>query len=93
VAGDIRKLGEGPKVRDIEFEDRVFRVVLTDGGSVSVPLEWYPQLRDASEEARRHWEPGLGGLYIKWPLLDLMLLVEALQKAKGPVLPWEEGDR
>lgn len=37
------------------------RVRLADGREVSVPLEWFPRLRDATPEQRRRWRLIGGG--------------------------------
>ncbi|HEX3247513.1 MAG TPA: DUF2442 domain-containing protein [Chloroflexota bacterium] len=51
---------------------------LQDGRSLSVPLEWFPRLRDAIPEQRERWEflgPGIG---IHWPDLDEDISVAGL---------------
>ena len=58
------------RAREVEFVPDAFVVHLVDGRSLSVPLEWFPLLRDATPEQREHWEligPGIG---IHWPELD-----------------------
>jgi Protein of unknown function (DUF2442) len=49
-----------------------------EGRSLSVPLEWFPRLRDATPEQRRHWQligPGFG---IRWPEIDEDISVAGL---------------
>ncbi len=58
------------RARSVEFVPDAFVVHLEDGRSLSVPLEWFPLLRDATPEQRARWEligPGIG---IHWPELD-----------------------
>jgi hypothetical protein len=43
---------------------------IEDGRSLTVPLEWFPWLRDATAEARGRWELIGRGLGIHWPELD-----------------------
>jgi len=53
-------------------------VHLEDGRSLSVPLEWFPRLRDATPEQRSHWRfigPGTG---IHWPDIDEDISVAGL---------------
>jgi len=58
--------------------DREFLLCqLQDGRIVSVPISWYPRLRDASPEARENWELIGGGRGIHWPALDEDLEVGA----------------
>jgi uncharacterized protein DUF2442 len=59
-----------PRARGVEFVRDAFVVHLEDGRSLTVPLEWFPRLRDASSEQRNHWRligPGTG---IHWPEID-----------------------
>jgi hypothetical protein len=62
----------------VEFIPDAFTVRLEDGRSLSVPLEWFPRLRDATSEQRSHGEligPGIG---IHWPDLDEDISVAGL---------------
>jgi hypothetical protein len=66
------------RARAVEFAPDIFVVHLEDGRSLSVPLEWFPRLRDATPEQRAHWEliePGIG---IHWPELDEDISVAGL---------------
>jgi hypothetical protein len=53
-------------------------VHLEDGRTVSVPIEWFPKLRDASAEALREWRLVGRGVGIHWPKLDEDLSVRGL---------------
>ena len=53
-------------------------VRLLDGREISVPLEWFPRLRNASEKQRRHWRLIGTGVGIHWPELDEDLSIPAL---------------
>jgi hypothetical protein len=62
----------------VEFVADAFVVHLEDGRSLSVPLVWFPRLRNASPEQRSRWEligPGFG---IRWPEIDEDLSVAGL---------------
>jgi hypothetical protein len=64
--------------RDVRVTSRELTVVLGDGRRVSVPLEWYPRLANATPRERQQWEligPGIG---IHWPGVDEDISVEAL---------------
>ena|SRR5438876_11793800 len=53
-------------------------VYLADGRTVSVPLQWYPRLAEATAAERRRWEligPGIG---IHWPAVDEDISIEGL---------------
>jgi hypothetical protein len=43
------------RARAVEFVPDAFVVHLQDGRSLTVPIEWFPRLRDASPEQRNHW--------------------------------------
>jgi Protein of unknown function (DUF2442) len=45
-------------------------VDLADGRQLSVSLEWFPRLRDATAEQRAHWRLVGRGLGIHWDELD-----------------------
>ena len=69
---------EQPRATSLRFTDDMLVVDLEDGREVSVPLEWFPRLRDASTTERaRHRLMG-GGVGIHWPELDEDVSVRAL---------------
>jgi hypothetical protein len=53
-------------------------VRLADGREVSVPLEWFPRLRDATPEQRMRWRLIGGGIGINWEEVDEDISVESL---------------
>ncbi len=66
------------RARSLEFVPDAFVVHLQDGRSLTVPLEWFPWLREATEAQRNRWEligPGFG---IHWPDLDEDISVAGL---------------
>lgn len=56
----------------------MMHVQLSDGREISVPLEWFPRLRDASEKQRKDWRLIGKGVGIHWEQLDEDISVEAL---------------
>jgi hypothetical protein len=71
----------------IRFEPRAVEVAcladalhvrLADGREVTVPLEWFPRLRQASPEQCAHYRLIGGGVGIHWPELDEDVSVEGL---------------
>ncbi len=69
---------DAPRAQGLEFIPDAFVVHLEDGRSLTVPIEWFPRLRDATEEQRSHWEligPGFG---FHWPELDEDISVAGL---------------
>jgi len=64
--------------KSIKFDDEMMHVTLTDGRVISVPIRWFPLLRDATPEQRDRYEIGGGGISIHWPELDEDLSVAGL---------------
>ena len=58
------------KATMIAFSESSLEVQLEDGRTVTMPLEWYPSLRNATPEARANWRLMGGGLGIHWADLD-----------------------
>ncbi|OGP72303.1 MAG: hypothetical protein A2Z73_07025 [Deltaproteobacteria bacterium RBG_13_60_28] len=65
-------------ITEVSFEDDMLQVFLTDGREIRVPLEWFPKLRNATLEERRHWHLIGKGIGIHWPELDEDLSLEGL---------------
>ena len=59
-----------PRARAVEFVPDAFSVHLEDGRSLTVPLEWFPRLRDTTPEQRGRCELIGRGLAIYWPEID-----------------------
>ena len=55
---------------DVWFDDSKLYVRLTDGREVGVPIDWYPRLRDASDEDLNNWRFIRRGQGIHWEALD-----------------------
>lgn len=71
-----------PLAMNVEFDDTSLRVYLVDGRIVSVPLGWFPVLRDATPEQRSQWRLIGGGIGIHWESLDDDLSVAGLLGAR-----------
>jgi hypothetical protein len=64
--------------KSLRFDDEMMHVTLTDGRIISVPIRWFPLLREATPEQRAHYEIGGGGISIHWPEIDEDLSVAGL---------------
>ncbi len=62
----------------IVFDDDDFTVALADGRQITVPLEWFPRLANATKEEREKYEFIGRGIGIHWPLIDEDISVEGL---------------
>jgi hypothetical protein len=69
---------EHPRALRVEIVEGDLVVHLEDGRTVSVPLEWFPKLRDASPDALGDWRLIGRGVGIHWPRLDEDVSVRAL---------------
>jgi len=75
-----------PLATSLEFVEHRMLVELDDGRLIGLPLEWFPRLRDASEEDRRRWELIGDGEGIYWPAVDEHLSVRGfLALDAGPL--------
>lgn len=71
-----------PLATGVTFGDDSFCVALADGREVSVPLEWFPRLRDATKAQRAEWRLIGGGVGIYWRLIDEDISVESILALK-----------
>ena len=67
-----------PNAIDVFITDDTLSVELSDGRTLSVPLEWYPRLVHATPEERSHWRLIAHGHGIHWEYLDEDISVEGL---------------
>lgn len=67
-----------PLATAIDFTQDSLVVTLEDGRTLSAPLEWFPRLRDASDQDRRTWRFISRGYGIHWPTLDEDISVPGL---------------
>jgi hypothetical protein len=67
-----------PAAVEVEVSDTMLRIVLNDGRELAAPLAWFPRLRDATLEQRRHWELIGRGHGIHWPDVDEDVSVRVL---------------
>lgn len=63
---------------DIAFTEDKMIVFLEDGRELSVPLEWFPKLRNASKKSLENWRFIGHGEGIHWKDLDEDISIEAL---------------
>lgn len=67
-----------PIAVEVRFTADALIVRLADGREISVPLEWFPRLRDATGEQRGRWRLIGGGVGIRWEEIDEDVSVESL---------------
>jgi hypothetical protein len=77
-----------PRIRDVAISDSHLTIVLDDGRSASVPLEYYPRLMHGTPDERQRWELIGRGHGIHWEDLDEDISAEGLiagrRSGEGP---------
>jgi hypothetical protein len=71
-------IGTEPRCASVEFSATAMLLQLEDGRGISVPLDWLPRIKNASDADRRNYELVDGGEEVHWPALDEDLSVLAL---------------
>lgn len=62
----------------VQFDVDSMHVQLSDGREITVPLEWFPSLRDAPDAQRNKWRLIGKGVGIHWDDLDEDISVQGL---------------
>ena len=77
-----------PEAEAVAVSGDTLTAELSDGRTISVPLDWYPRLIHATPEERGNWRLIGRGEGIHWPDLDEDVSVEGLiaghPSAEGP---------
>lgn len=63
---------------DVWFDTDMIHVRLFDGREISAPIEWFPRLRDASDEQKKNWRLIGRGIGIHWEDIDEDISVASL---------------
>jgi hypothetical protein len=66
---------------DVCFTHDALKVALSDGREISIPLEWFPRLRDATPKQRKNWRLIARGIGIHWEDVDEDISVATLLRA------------
>ena len=74
---------EVPLAQNVEITSETLSVDLSDGRTISVPLEWYPRLFHGTPAERKHWRLIGSGHGIHWENLDEDISVEGLISGKS----------
>jgi len=73
---------EIPKAEYVKLTDDTLSVDLSDGKTISVPLEWFPRLVHATLEERNNWRLIGKGHGIHWDDIDEDISVKGLLAGK-----------
>lgn len=74
----ILAVNKSTNATDIWFDDVKMYLSLEDGRELSIPIDWFPSLRDATKAQRNNWRFIGNGEGIHWEDLDEDILVENL---------------
>ena len=74
----ILQISKSTNAVNIWFDNNKMHIVLDDGRELSVPINWFPTLRDATSEQRNNWRFIGDGEGIHWDEPDEDILVENL---------------
>jgi len=67
-----------PKAETVKLTEDTLSVDLSDGRTISVPLEWFPRLLNATPHERKNWRLIGKGHGIHWEDIDEDISVEGL---------------
>lgn len=73
--------------KSLSFDKDMMHVRFTDGRVLSVPLVWFPTLKNATPKQRMTYEIGGGGISLHWPDLDEDLSIAGLMAG----VEWKSG--
>lgn len=76
----ILAIEKSPMAVNLGFDNEKMIIFLEDGRELSVPLEWFPKLRNAKTNQLKKWRLIGNGEGIHWEELDEDILVENLLK-------------
>jgi hypothetical protein len=74
----ILAISKSSNAAEVWFKNLQMIVRLDDGREIAVPLNWFPRLRDATEQQRNNWRLIGSGEGIHWEDIDEDILVERL---------------
>ena len=75
----VTKISEA-MASDVWVDANMMHIRFLDGREISVPLEWFPKLRNATDVQRKKWLLIGRGIGIHWEELDEDISTAALLK-------------
>ena len=69
---------EVPNAEKVKVTEDTLSVDLSDGRTISVPLEWFPRLVDATPKERNNWRLIGKGQGIHWEDIDEDISIQGL---------------
>ncbi|MBC8354641.1 MAG: DUF2442 domain-containing protein [Planctomycetes bacterium] len=72
-----------PTATNVQVNNGLLTVDLSDGRTISVPVAWYPRLSHATDDERTQWRLIGDGRGIHWSALDEDVSVDNLLSGKS----------
>jgi hypothetical protein len=72
-------------ISKVEIDDAWLQVDISDGRRLSMPLDWYPRLKDAAPSARQNFRLIGRGEGIHWPDADEDLSLDGMLAGRRAV--------
>ena len=69
------------KAKEVHFTDSHLNIKLNDGRIISTPLDWYPELQQATVRELKNYKFICRGTGIEWEGLDYHLSIESMLSA------------
>lgn len=64
-------------IQKVSISDKMLTAHISDGRTVSIPIEWFPRLKHANESQLQNFEISPGGYGIHWPDVDEDISIKA----------------
>ena len=64
-------------IKQVQISDKMLTAHINDGRTVSIPLDWFPLLKNANDSQRQNFEISPGGYGIHWPDVDEDISIKA----------------
>ena len=77
----VDKIADASAV-DVWFDENKMYVRLVDGRELGTPIDWFPRLRDASEQDKNNWKFIGRGSGIHWEAIDEDLSIAGLLRTR-----------
>ena len=66
-----------PTILELTIDEDLLTVKISDGRIISVPIAWFPRLRDATREQLKNFELSPARYGIHWPDIDEDISIKA----------------
>ena len=64
-------------IQQVSINDKMLTAHINDGRTVSIPIEWFPRLKNATDSQRQNFEIMPSGYGIHWPDVDEDISIKA----------------